>query len=238
MNVTMTMPGALAPTVRHASTDLPRLFLIAEGFVSGRAGMPAAKVRAQTEALVESGVRAVQLRDHRASPEAFARGAAELAALLRAIRPDLLLSVNSRPEVAISLDASLHVGRRGAAVAEARLLIGPGVLLGYSAHSPSDARRAAEAGADFLFVSPLFRTPTHPGALGGGHQLLRRSCAALAKVPRFPAVYALGGIGPGEVRGCLQSGAHGVAVLSGLLGASDPQAMTHEYLDAIDTYAR
>src|SRR5690606_38686918 len=131
---------------------LPRLLLIADGFVTGRAGLSAEAVRARVERLVGAGVRGVQFRDHGAEPEAFREAAVRLAARLRAEHPDLVLMVNGHPEVALAIGAVLHVGHRGPSVAEARHLVGEGALLGYSAHSPTDARRAAEAGADLLLV--------------------------------------------------------------------------------------
>jgi thiamine-phosphate pyrophosphorylase len=233
MDVELTVPGAEPPAGPRVRRALPRLFFIAEGFVDGRAGMAAEEVRARTEAVVEAGVRAVQLRDHHAPAEAYAERTAELAALLRVVDPHVLLSVNGRPDLARALGLALQVGRRGPSVPEARRLLGPGALVGYSAHSASDARRAAEAGADFVFVSPLFRTPSHPGFASGGLDLLRRACAAVAALPAPPAVYALGGVTPEEAAGCLEAGAHGVAVLSGLLDAPDPGAAVRAYLDAL-----
>jgi len=185
------------------------------------------------ERLVGAGVRGVQFRDHGAEPEAFREAAVRLAARLRAEHPDLVLMVNGHPEVALAIGAVLHVGHRGPSVAEARHLVGEGALLGYSAHSPTDARRAAEAGADLLLVSPLFRTVSHPDAEPGELHLLHRTCEALAGVASPPCVYALGGITPEHVAACLRAGAHGVAVLSGLLEAPDPEAAVRAYLGAL-----
>lgn len=213
--------------------DLPRLLLIADGFVTGRAGMAPETVRDRVAALVEAGVRAVQLRDHPAAPQAFAETAAALAGRLRALRPDVVLIVNGFPEVARALGAMLHVGHRGPTVQEARRLVGEDALLSYAAHSPSDARRAAEAGADVLLVSPLFRTVSHPDDEPGELHLLQRTCDALVGVTPAPCVFALGGIGPEHVAACIQAGAHGVAVLSGLLEAPDPAEAARAYLGAL-----
>jgi thiamine-phosphate pyrophosphorylase len=155
-----------------------------------------------------------------------------LAADLRDLSPELTLIVNGHPDVARALGAILHVGRRGLSVAGARRLIGEEVLLSYAAHSPMDARRAAEDGADVLLISPLFRTFSHPGDEPGEVHLLQRTCDALSGVSPGPGVYALGGIAPGHVAACLQAGAHGVAVLSGLLEAPDPEEAARAYLGA------
>lgn len=234
MSAALPMPvaGKRGPGVLDRRAGLPRLFLVADGFVSGRAGLSADDVRARVGMLVEAGVRAVQLRDHGAEPATFADVASAMAERLRARCPELVLVINGHPEVARALGAVLHVGHRGPSVEEARQLVGNDALLSISVHSPSDARRAAEAGADVLFVSPLFRTLSHPGHPPGEIKLLRRTCAALTDVQPQPCVYALGGITPEHVGDCLQAGAHGVAVLSGLLEAPDPAAAARAYLGA------
>jgi thiamine-phosphate pyrophosphorylase len=168
-----------------------------------------------------------------AEPEAFAQAAYALARSLRTLCPDVVLAVNGHPAVARALGAVLHVGHRGPTVEKARLLLGDDALLSYSAHSPSDARRAAEAGADLLLVSPLFRTVSHPEVPPGEINLLRRARTALTGVEPYPCLYALGGIGPEHVGDCLRAGAHGVAVLSGLLEAPDPAGAARAYLGAL-----
>src|SRR5690606_41579515 len=106
-------------------------------------------------------VRALQLRAHAAGPEVSATAAAALAVHLRTLHPDVVLVVNGRPDVARALGAVLHGGRRGPSVEQARRLLGDDALLSYSAHSPSDARRAADARADVLHVSAPIRTHSH-----------------------------------------------------------------------------
>ncbi len=69
----------------------------------------------------------------------------------------------------------------------------PGGLFLASAHDGDELERAARAGADGIFLSPVFATRSHPGAgrLGvhGFHVLAQRS-----PVP----VIALGGMSPGR----------------------------------------
>jgi thiamine-phosphate pyrophosphorylase len=211
---------------------LPRLLLIADGFVSGRAGLAAEAIRERIEELVAAGVRAVQLRDHGIESAAFLEVAEVLVPRLRERAPDVVIFVNGHIELTRRLGALAHVGHRGPSVEEARRQIGPEMLLSFSAHSPTDARRAAQAGADVLLVSPLFRTLSHPVGTPGEVVLLQRTVAALAEANLHPGLYALGGVTPDHVAQCLQAGAHGVAVLSGLLEAADPTEAARAYLSA------
>ena len=201
---------------------LPRLLLIADRFTESHRADAVRRA-------VAAGVPWVQLRDHRLDPDTFARAAEALVPMLKADNPNLLLSVNTHLDVARRLGLGLHVGRRGPSVAEARRQLGPGALLGYSAHDLDAARRAADEGADYLLFSPVFPTASKPGVPAVGLEALATVCRAVA-VP----VLALGGITPERVSVCLQQGAHGVAVVSAILEAPDPAAAVRQFLERIE----
>ena len=209
-------------TFVNRPSPLPRLVLIADGFTK-----PAIAARAETA--VQAGVRWVHLRDHAADDEAFGQAAEGLASRLRTARADVRLSVNTRLPVAQRLGAGLHLGVRGLDVGAARRVLGSAVPLGFSAHQVEEGRRACEAGADYLFFSPIFPTTSKPDHDGVGVEALAAFCDALAPVP----VFALGGLTPARVAAGIRAGAYGVAVLSGILAAEDPAVAARAYLDAL-----
>ncbi len=99
----------------------------------------------------------------------------------------------------------------------ARRLLGPGRLLGLSAHGGDALAGHAAAGADYVTLSPINLSASKPGygpALGMAE--LARIIAAGA-----PRVIALGGIGPADVTACLKAGAAGVATMGGVMTADD-----------------
>ena len=204
-------------TAPHA---LPRLALIADLFTDAEQG-------ARTVEAVAAGVRWVHLRDHTAPASQFSTAAAALVDRLRAVRPDVRISVNTRIALAGPLGLGVHVGRRGPTPETARRRLGAGVLIGYSAHSAEAGGRAAAAAADYLFFSPVFETVSKPGRAGAGLDALAACCRA-APCP----VFALGGVTPERVPHCLDAGAYGVAVLSGILAARDPAGAARRYLSA------
>lgn len=199
---------------------LPRLVLIADGFTSPTRAAAAAEA-------VRGGVRWVHLRDHEADEAAFGRAAAALADRLRAMSPDVRISANTRLDVAQALGLDAHVGVRGPSVAGARAA-SPEAVLGTSAHSMEAALQAKADGADYLFFSPIFPTSSKPGHPGVGLSALQTVCDAVT----LP-VYALGGVVPASVPACLDAGAHGIAVLSGILNAADPATRARTYLHAL-----
>jgi thiamine-phosphate pyrophosphorylase len=79
------------------------------------------------------------------------------------------------------------------------------------AHDAREMRAAMRAGADLIFLSPLFPTRSHPG----GAALGRRRFAALAGQVSIPVI-ALGGMHGGHARMLRDIGASGWAAIDGL----------------------
>ena len=84
-------------------------------------------------------------------------------------------------------------------------------LVGASCHGAADLAWAAALGLDYALLSPVLPTASHPGAPPLGWERF----AALAEEATLP-VYALGGLGPGEVEQAIDHGAQGVAAIRGL----------------------
>ena len=204
---------------------IPRLLLIADRF----------SLPERAEHVVEcvrAGVPWVQLRDHGTGADLFEESALLLSDLLRAENPDVLISVNSHVHVAASLGsgtgrpAGVHVGRRGPAVSEVRSRLRADTPVGKSVQELVEIQRS---GADYFVWSPVFETQSKPGHPGTGLDALRSARKKAGKTP----VLALGGITPRRTAACLEVGAHGVAVLSGLMLANDAARAVQEYLNAI-----
>jgi 8-oxo-dGTP diphosphatase len=80
-----------------------------------------------------------------------------------------------------------------------------------SCHDVAELAQAARFSADFVVLSPVLPTPTHPDAAGMGWEKF----AALVKNYPLP-VYALGGMKPELLDTAMKHGAHGVSLLSGI----------------------
>jgi len=200
---------------------LPRLLLIADGFTD-----PA--VAERTLRATASGVRWVQLRDHGAPDVAFSEAAGRLVDLMRAQNPDVLVSINTRIDVAERLGCAVHVGVRGPSVADARSLLQAGVPVGRSIHAMDEL---SDGDPDYVIWSPVFATTSKPGAVVSGIEGLSGVCRAATSIP----VIAMGGITVQRVAACWKAGAHGIAVLSGILDAENTHDAVVEYLEALET---
>lgn len=200
--------------------SLPRLILIADGFTDG-------DIAARTIEAARAGVPWIHLRDHRAEASAFLAGAARLAEALR--DAGARVSVNTQIDAARHLGADLHVGARGPSVSAAREHLGDEALVGFSAHAVDDVAAPAHAAADYFFMSPIYPTSSKPDHPGVGLEVLAQAAREAAPRP----IFALGGLAPERVAPCLRAGAHGIAVLSGILRADDPSVAAHRYLDVL-----
>jgi thiamine-phosphate pyrophosphorylase len=158
---------------------------------------------------------AVQLR----APAEPARRLLEFGAALRAIAEShgQWLIVNDRLDLAALLEAdAVHLGEASISVADARQLWHAGPLF-RACHAPL---AVSGLGADALLLSPI--AAPRKGAPALGLAALGRAAEALVRAGEQTRLYALGGITPEAVEGCLSVGAFGVAAIEGVFAGADP----------------
>jgi thiamine-phosphate diphosphorylase len=169
----------------------------------------------------------VQLRDKRPNANGLRM---TFKALSQALRADTPVVVNADWQRAAGFGARhIHLPERSAPPGVVRFRVGAGSLLGKSVHSTEAAQKAAGQGVDYLIAGTIFASASHPGEAPAGLDFLRDVCAAVA-VP----VLAIGGVTPENAPDCLRAGAAGVAVLSPIMRAEDPQAVARRYRAALD----
>ncbi len=117
------------------------------------------------------------------------------------------LLVNERLDVAASCGADgVHLSSDLLPLSALRAFDGDDLIWGVSCHGGEEAEKAAQAGACYVLLGPVFETPSKPGATPLGLAALADICR------RFPVpVFALGGVGRENAKDCIQAGAAGVA---------------------------
>ena len=194
--------------------DALRLYLVTDQALTR--GRPLADVVA---AAVQGGVTCVQLREKQLGTREFLAQALILKALLAP--QGIPLVINDRVDIALACGADgVHLGQNDLPADEARKLLPPGVFIGWSVESMDDVQQSAALPVDYLGVSPIFSTPTKtdtkdPWGLEG--------LAVVRAATPLPLV-AIGGVHTGNGRDVLRAGADGLAVVSALCAADDPQA--------------
>lgn len=179
----------------------------------------------QIESAVRGGAGMVQLREKNLDHDAFLEEARRFVALCR--RLGAVSIINDSVEIALASGADgVHVGQSDLEAGRARALLGPDKIIGVSAHSRSEARRAREAGADYLGCGAAFATGTKSDAKPISKETIRAVTAAV-DIP----VVAIGGVSRENILELKGLGLSGVAVVSGIFGQRDIESAARELLE-------
>lgn len=167
------------------------------------------------EALSAGGITCVQLREKHAAPEekdALAREAQTLCA-----QADIPFLIDDDVELALRIGADgVHIGQEDIPCAEARRALGDQAIIGVTAKTLEQARKAEAEGADYLGVGAVFPTSTKQDTWTIDHEVLRQICAAVS-IP----VVAIGGITADNACELAGTGIAGIAVVSAIFAQAD-----------------
>lgn len=184
----------------------------------------AGDLEALVRAALKGGITALQLRDKGSETAALVSSARALMALLKGTGVPLI--VNDRVDVAREAGADgVHLGASDMAPAEARRLIGPNKILGITVKKPHEADAVDPAVIDYASIGGVFETmsknnPDPPVGLDGLAALRGRIRAVAPEMP----VTAIAGIDERRASSVIKAGADGIAVISAITRASDPEA--------------
>jgi len=180
-------------------------------------------------AAIRGGATVVQLREKEAATREMIRLGQALRQITQAA--GLPLIVNDRADVALAIGAQgVHVGEEDLPVPLARRLIGPDRILGASPGTVEGARQAERDGADYLGVGDVYGTPSKPDA---GAPIGVEGLAEVVRAVSIPVV-AIGGIRPTNAAAAIHAGAAGVAVISSVVGAADPEAAARRLREIVE----
>jgi thiamine-phosphate pyrophosphorylase len=179
---------------------------------------------------VRGGVTVVQLREKNASTREFVALGRALRSLLRPWGVPLL--INDRVDVALAVGADgVHVGQSDMEVEDVRRLMGPTALVGLSVESVAKAKEATHLDVDYLGVGPIFPTGSKADLaplLGLEGLSAVRACSALP-------LMAIGGIQAHNAQDVVAHGADGLAVISAICAAPDPESAARQLRSIVDT---
>lgn len=207
--------------------ELPRLYPILDtATLAARGGLD---LRRAARILLDAGVQILQVR-HKGH---FSR---DLFETTRSLSMDCQAAgaafvINDRLDVAMLLDAAVHLGQEDLPPREARRLY-PRGRIGFSTHNPEQLREAARDGAaaDYLALGPIYATGSKANAdpeVGIANLRLWRGLTARPLV-------AIGGITLANARAVLDAGADSIAVIGALypdpLTADSLRKRTEEWL--------
>lgn len=179
-------------------------------------------MKLQVELAIQGGATMIQLREKNISTEELVKIAGELVPICH--KHGVKLIVNDDWKAArLSGADGVHVGLEDESVAKIRANTDTAFIVGATAKTVEQARKAEKQGASYIGVGAVFPSPTKKNAVRITPDELREICRSV----KIPAV-AIGGItkeNVWEIRGC---GNRGIAVVSAVFGADNPYTATKE----------
>lgn len=194
------------------------LYLVTDSQLS--LGRPIEEV---VEQAIKGGVTMVQLREKKASSRKFYELALSIKRILK--RRNIPLIINDRLDIALACDAEgLHIGQSDLPYPVARKLLGKDKIIGLSVENIQDVEETNKWDVNYIGISPVFSTPTKTDTAPSlGLEGVRQIMA----ISKHPSV-AIGGINLSNAKDIIRAGANGIAVVSAIMSAPNPEQATRE----------
>jgi thiamine-phosphate diphosphorylase len=185
------------------------------------------------EAAIAGGATVVQYRDKTSTSRAMYEYALRLRELTT--KRNVMFIVNDRVDIALAVKANgVHLGQDDMAIGVAREIMGNEYIIGISATCFEEAIEAADKGADYVGVGPIFLTGSKDDASEPiGLDELKRVRKALS-IP----IVAIGGISIDNSESVVKAGADGIAVISAIASAPDMIKAARDLSSAISLAKR
>lgn len=191
-------------TVAEAILTLPSLYAISACDQYGEA-----RFLELLDDALKNGLELLQLREHALGEKAYFSLARKVIDHCHAYSAKVLL--NSPPEWVNKLGADgVHLTQDCLMAINNRPLENE-LIVAASCHDPQSLKKAEEVSADFVVLSPVKKTSSHPDTKPIGWDRFQELCATTA----LP-IYALGGMCMEDLTEARQHGAQGVAMIRGI----------------------
>ena len=178
---------------------------------------------------IKGGVTVVQIREKTAETLDFY----ELALKVKEIttRYNVPLIINDRVDVALAIDADgVHVGQSDLPCDITRKLIGKDKILGVSAATIEEAKKAEKDGADYIGTGAVFPTATKDDA----PSITKEDLKEIVESINIPVV-AIGGINLDNASTLIDTGIAGLSVVSAIMSSENPKKSSEELLNIFNS---
>ena len=177
------------------------------------------------EEAIKGGVSVVQIREKTAETLDFYNLALKVKEITTKYNVPLI--INDRVDIALAIDADgVHVGQSDMPCEVTRKLIGTDKILGVSAATITEAKKAQKDGADYIGTGAVFPTATKDNAPSITKQNLKEIVESI-DIP----VVAIGGINNDNASELTDTGIAGLSVVSAIMSADDPKKASEELLN-------
>lgn len=181
------------------------------------------------EEAIKGGVTVVQIREKTAETLDFYNLALKVKEITT--KYDVPLIINDRVDVALAIDADgVHVGQSDMPCDVTRKLIGDDKILGVSAATIDEAKKAQKDGADYIGSGAVFPTATKDDA----PSITKKDLKEIVESIDIPVV-AIGGINLENAGELTYTGIAGLSVVSAIMSADNPKKASEELLEIFNS---
>lgn len=181
------------------------------------------------EEAIKGGVTVVQIREKTADTLDFYNLALKVKEITT--KYDVPLIVNDRVDIALAIDADgVHVGQSDMPCDVTRKLIGQNKILGVSAATVKEAKKAENDGADYIGTGAVFPTATKDDA----DSVTKDELKEIVESIDIPVV-AIGGINLNNARELNDTGIAGLSVVSAIMSSDNPKKSSQELLNIFNS---
>ncbi len=175
------------------------------------------------------GVSVVQIREKTAETLEFYNLALKVKEITAKYNVPLI--INDRVDVALAIDADgVHVGQSDMPCDITRKLIGENKILGVSAATIEEAKKAEKDGADYIGTGAIFPTATKDDA----PSVTKKDLTDIANSINIPVV-AIGGITIENAKELKDTGIAGLSVVSAIMSAENPKKASEKLLNIFNS---
>lgn len=176
------------------------------------------------EEAIKGGTTVVQLREKTADTLDFYNLALKVKEITT--KYNIPLIINDRVDVALAIDADgVHVGQSDMPCDVTRRLIGEDKILGVSASTVDEAKKAQKDGADYIGTGAVFPTATKKDA----EKVTKQELKEIVDSIDIPVV-AIGGITLENAHELTDTGIKGFSVVSAIMSSENPKKSSEELL--------
>lgn len=178
---------------------------------------------------IKGGVTVVQIREKTADTLDFYNLALKVKEITTKYNVPLI--INDRVDIALAIDADgVHVGQSDMPCDVTRKLIGPDKILGVSAATIPEAKKAEADGADYIGTGAVFPTATKDDA----PKVTKEELAEIVKSISIPVV-AIGGINLENACELVDTGIAGLSVVSAIMSSDNPKKSSEKLLNIFNS---
>ena len=178
---------------------------------------------------IKGGVTVVQIREKTADTLEFYNLALKVKEITT--KYDVPLIINDRVDVALAIDADgVHVGQSDMPCSVTRRLIGEDKILGVSAATIEEAKKAEKDGADYIGTGAVFPTATKDDA----PKITKKDLKEIVDSINIPVV-AIGGITLENASQLNDTGIAGLSVVSAIMSSENPKESSEKLLNIFNS---